>query len=67
MTLALTGEGAERLTLVEPERGDINETCHVGRVLAEGCHDLAAVRVSRHDCRAVLARENLAEPCDVVR
>ena len=47
---------AERLALVEPERGDVDEADDVRRVRAERGDDLAAVGVSDDDRRAVLER-----------
>jgi hypothetical protein len=57
---------AERLALVEGERGDVDEADDVRCVRSEGRDDLAAVGVSDDDRGAVLELEHLAQPCDVV-
>ncbi len=59
-------ERAERLALVEPEGGDVDEPDDVGGLVAERGHDLPAVGVADDDRRAVLKLEHLAEPRDVV-
>src|SRR5712691_6440843 len=56
----------ERLTLVEAERGDVDEADDVWSVRAKRRNDLAAVGVSDDDRRAVLELEHLAQPRDVV-
>ena len=62
----LREQRAERLALVEAERGDVDEADDVRSIGAERGDDLAAVGVSGDDRRAVLELEHLAQPGDVV-
>jgi hypothetical protein len=51
----LAQQGADRLAFIQPERGDIDQADHVGRVGAERGDDLAAVEVPNNQGRPVLA------------
>ena len=62
---SLAQQGADRLALVQPERGDVDQANDVGRVGAERGDDLAAVGVPGNDGRPVLAGQDLAQPGDV--
>jgi hypothetical protein len=62
---SLLQQGANRLTLIQPEPRDVDQTDHVRRVRAESGHDLAAVGVAGDDGRAVLAGQHLAQPGNV--
>ena len=53
------------LALIDRERSDVHEPDDVRCVLAQGGHDLAAVRVPGDDGGAGLECENLAEPSNV--
>jgi hypothetical protein len=63
---ALLQQRADRLALVEPQRGDVDQADDVRGIGAERRDDLAAVRVARDDRRAALAREHGAQRRDVV-
>ena len=56
----------ERLALVEPERGDVDEADDIRGVGTERGDDLAAIGVAGDDRGAVLELEHLAQPRDVV-
>jgi hypothetical protein len=63
----LLEQRADRLALVEPEAGDVDESDDVRCVGAERRDDLAAVGVGDENGRAALAREHVADPRDVIR
>jgi hypothetical protein len=53
-------QSVDRLGLVEPERGDVDEPGDVPDVRAERGHDLPAVGMAYDDCRSVDPGERLA-------
>jgi hypothetical protein len=59
-------QGADRLALIQPERGDVDQADDVGGVGAERGDDLAAVGVAGNQGWPVLAGQDLAQPGDVV-
>ena len=63
---ALSEKPADRLSLVEPERRDVDQAGDVRRVGAERGHDLAAAGVAGDIGRAVLVVQYLAQPGDVI-
>ena len=63
---SLLQQRADRLTLIQPEPGDVDQTNDVGRVGAERGDDLAAVGVPGNDGWPVLAGQDLAQPGDVI-
>jgi len=62
----LAQQGADRLALIQPERGDVDQANDVGRIGAERGDDLAAVGVPGNDGWPVLAGQDLAQPGDVI-
>ncbi len=62
----LPQQRADRLALIQPERGDVDQADDVGRIGAEGGDDLAAVGVPGNDGWPVLAGQELAQPGDVI-
>ena len=63
---SLRQQPAQRFTLVQPERGDVDQAGDVRGAGAQGGHDLAAVGVPGDDGGAVLQVQHLAQPGDVV-
>ncbi len=63
---SLRQQGADRLALVQAERGDVDQADDVGRVRAERGDDLAAVGMPGNDGRPVLASQDPAQPGDIV-
>src|SRR5690348_14871847 len=63
---SLGQQPAQRFTLVQAERGDVDQAGDVRGVRAEGGHDLAAVGVPGDDGGAVLQVQHLAQPGNVV-
>jgi hypothetical protein len=64
---SLRKQRPDRFALIEAEPGDVNNPDDVGGVRAQRCHDLAAVRMSGQDSRAVLHDQHLTEPRNVIR
>ena len=63
---SLLQQGADRFALVQPERGDVDQTNDVGRVGAERGDDLAAVGVPGNQGWPVLAGQDLTQPGDII-
>jgi hypothetical protein len=63
---SLFGERAKRLTLIQREGGDVDESDDVGRVGPERGDDVPAIGVPGDDRRAVLKRQDLPQACDIV-
>nr|WP_230208356.1 hypothetical protein [Microlunatus sp. Gsoil 973] len=63
---ALGKQGADRLALVQAERGDVDQADDIGCILAESRDDLATIGVTDNDHRPALARQNGAQPGNVV-